>query len=43
MIASPMTTDEDRRKAQEDGIEMAVSLQEAIDMIFGLTEKDGSA
>ena len=43
MIASHMTTDEDRRKAEEDGIETAPSLQEAIDMIFGLTEKDGPA
>jgi histidinol-phosphate phosphatase family protein len=43
MIASHMTTDEDRRKASEDGIETAPSLQEAVDMIFGLTEKDGPA
>ncbi|HEX3533671.1 MAG TPA: HAD family hydrolase [Gemmatimonadaceae bacterium] len=43
MIASHMTTDEDRRKAEEDGIETAPSLQEAVHMIFGLTEKDGSA
>ena len=34
MIASPMTTDEDRRKAQEDGIETAASLQDAIEMLF---------
>jgi D-glycero-D-manno-heptose 1,7-bisphosphate phosphatase len=43
MIASHMTTDEDRRKASEDGIETASSLQEAVDMIFDLTEKDGPA
>ena len=43
MIVSPMTTEEDRRRAQEDGIETAVSLQDAIDMLFGLTEKDGQA
>lgn len=38
MIASPMTSDEDRRKAQEDGIETAPSLKDAIDMLFGLPE-----
>jgi histidinol-phosphate phosphatase family protein len=43
LISSHMTTDEDRRKAKEDGIETAPSLQEAVDMLFGLTEKDGSA
>jgi histidinol-phosphate phosphatase family protein len=43
MISSPMTTDEDRRKAQEDGIGTAPSLQVAVDMLFGLTEKDCSA
>ena len=43
MIASHMTTDEDRRKAKADGIETAPSLQGAVDMIFGLTEKDGPA
>jgi D-glycero-D-manno-heptose 1,7-bisphosphate phosphatase len=40
MLPSPMTTDEDRRKAQEDGYETAPSLQDAVDMILGLTEKD---
>ena len=43
MISSPMTTDEDRRKAQEDAIETAPSLKVAVDMLFGLTERDGSA
>jgi histidinol-phosphate phosphatase family protein len=43
MIASHMTTEEDRRKAEEDGIKTAPSLQGAIDMLFGLTEKDGPA
>ncbi|MEA2761064.1 MAG: D-glycero-D-manno-heptose 1,7-bisphosphate phosphatase [Gemmatimonadaceae bacterium] len=43
MIASHMTTDDDRRKADNDGIATAASLQEAVDMILGLTEKDGSA
>jgi hypothetical protein len=38
-----MTTDEDRRKAKEDGIETAPSLQDAVDLIFGLTEKDRPA
>ena len=40
MIHSPMTTDDDRRKAQEDEIETAPSLQAAVDLIFGLTERD---
>jgi D-glycero-D-manno-heptose 1,7-bisphosphate phosphatase len=43
MISSHMTTDEDRRKAKEDGIETAPSLQDAVDLIFGLTEKDRPA
>ncbi|MDQ6870459.1 MAG: HAD family hydrolase [Gemmatimonadota bacterium] len=43
MISSPMTTAEDRRKAEEDGIETASSLQEAVTRFFGLTEKDGPA
>jgi hypothetical protein len=38
-----MTTDEDRRKAQEDAIETAPSLKAAVDILFGLPEKDGSA
>jgi D-glycero-D-manno-heptose 1,7-bisphosphate phosphatase len=43
MISSHMTTDEDRRKAQEDGIETAASLEDAIEMLFGLTERHRSA
>lgn len=43
MISSHMTTDEDRRKAEEDGIETAPSLQEAVDVFFGLTGKDSPA
>jgi hypothetical protein len=35
-----MTTDDDRRKAKEDGIQTAPTLQDAVDMLFGLTEKD---
>ncbi|MDQ6689476.1 MAG: HAD family hydrolase [Gemmatimonadota bacterium] len=42
MISSAMTTGDDLRRAQEDGIEMAMSLRDAVDMIFGLTEKDRS-
>jgi histidinol-phosphate phosphatase family protein len=38
MLSSPMTTDDDRRKAQEDGIESAPSLEAAVDMLFGLPE-----
>jgi histidinol-phosphate phosphatase family protein len=34
MISSPMTTDDDRRKAREDGIETAPSLKDAIEMLF---------
>lgn len=34
MISSPMTTEEDRRKAQEDGIETAASLKDAVEMLF---------
>jgi hypothetical protein len=29
-----MTTDEDRRKAQGDGIETAASLKDAVEMLF---------
>jgi len=35
MIHSPMTTDDDRRKAHEDGIETASSLEAAVDMLIG--------
>jgi D-glycero-D-manno-heptose 1,7-bisphosphate phosphatase len=42
MIASPMTTAEDRRLTQQDGIETAASLEEAVDMLFGLTQRDAS-
>jgi histidinol-phosphate phosphatase family protein len=42
LIPSPMTTDEDHRKAQVDGIETAPSLKAAVEMLFDLTEKDGS-
>ena len=34
MISSHMTTDEDRRKAVEDGIETAPDLQDAVEMVF---------
>lgn len=34
MISSPMTTEEDRRKAQEDEIETAPSLKDAVEMLF---------
>src|SRR3981081_4719580 len=43
LISSHMTTEEDRRKAMEDGIETAPSLKDAVDRLFGLTEKDGPA
>jgi len=38
MISSPMTRDEDRRKAEADGIETAASLYDAVDLLFGLTD-----
>jgi len=38
MISSPMTRDEDRRKAEADGIETAASLSDAVDLLFGLTD-----
>lgn len=34
MVSSPMTTDEDRRKAQADEIETAPNLEAAIEMLF---------
>jgi FMN phosphatase YigB (HAD superfamily) len=34
MISSHMTTDEDRRKAQTDGIETAPTLAAAVEMLF---------
>ena len=43
MIASAMTTDEDRRKAREDGIETAPRLKAAVEMLFRLTDADRSA
>jgi D-glycero-D-manno-heptose 1,7-bisphosphate phosphatase len=43
MISSHLTTEEDRRKAEQDGIETAPTLQEAVDIFFGLTGKDGPA
>ena len=42
MIASPMTTDEDRRLAADEGIETASSLEQAVEILLGLTERDGS-
>jgi hypothetical protein len=38
-----MTTDEDRRRAQADGIETAASLGHAVEMLFDLTETPRSA
>ena len=43
MISSPMTTAEDRRRAQEDGLETAASISEAIQLLFDLTDSDKSA
>jgi histidinol-phosphate phosphatase family protein len=40
MISSPMTRDEDRRKAEADGIETASSLSDAVDLLLGLTDAD---
>jgi histidinol-phosphate phosphatase family protein len=38
MISSPMTSVEDRRMVEEDGIETAATLADAVEMLFGLTE-----
>jgi len=38
MISSPMTRDEDRRKAEADGIETVLSLSDAVDLLLGLTD-----
>lgn len=37
MITSPMTSAEDRRLAERDGIESASTLVQAVEMLFGLT------
>lgn len=42
MISSPMTTDADRRLTKEEGIETAASLQDAVEMLFALTDRDNS-
>jgi histidinol-phosphate phosphatase family protein len=34
MVSSAMTTDEDRRKAEEDGIETVASLKDAVELLF---------
>ena len=38
MISSHMTTADDRRRADEDGIRTAATLEKAVDLLFGLTE-----
>jgi histidinol-phosphate phosphatase family protein len=43
MVSSAMTTDADRRLAQEDGIETAKSLEDAVEILFGLTDSRESA
>jgi histidinol-phosphate phosphatase family protein len=43
MITSHMTSNDDRRKAQEEGIETAPSLGAAVEMLFDLTERHGTA
>jgi D-glycero-D-manno-heptose 1,7-bisphosphate phosphatase len=40
MISSPMTRDDDRSKAEADGIETAASLSDAVDLLLGLTDAD---
>jgi len=42
MISSPITTDEDRRLAQEQGFERVASITEAVDLLFDLTDKGNS-
>jgi D-glycero-D-manno-heptose 1,7-bisphosphate phosphatase len=40
LISSPMTTDDDRRRAQEDAIETVASITEAVERLFDLTDSD---
>ena len=40
MIFSHMTTPDDRRRAEEDTIRTAPTLEKAVDMLFGLTQRD---
>ena len=39
MISSSMTNDEDRRRAEADGLETAPSITEAVGMLFDLTDQ----
>jgi histidinol-phosphate phosphatase family protein len=43
MISSPMTKDEDRKRATADVIETAESITDAVDMLLGLTAANNSA
>jgi histidinol-phosphate phosphatase family protein len=43
MVSSTETRDDDRRQAQEDDIETAPTLADAVDMLFDLTDTDNSA
>jgi hypothetical protein len=43
IISSPVTTDADRRLAQDDGLETAESITQAVDMLLGLTDRDETA
>jgi D-glycero-D-manno-heptose 1,7-bisphosphate phosphatase len=43
MVSSPITTQEDRRLAREDGIETVTSITDAVDLLFDLTDADKSA
>ena len=43
IISSPMTTAEDRRLAERDGIESAASLADAVDLLFDLTDRNRKA
>ncbi len=42
MICSPMTTPDDRREALAHKIEIVTTLPEAVDLLFGLTDRDRS-
>jgi histidinol-phosphate phosphatase family protein len=42
MVSSPMTKEEDRRQAREDGIETVPSITDAVELLFGLTDRDKS-
>lgn len=43
LVTSPLTTEEDRRRAEAEGVEAARTVTDAVEMLFGLTERHHSA